>query len=881
MNFSFLKSTSLRPQKEKKLSTFLIAVLTASAFFVPYIIMGQGYFIFFGDFNVQQIPFYKLCHKAVRSGNIGWSFTTDLGANFIGSYSFYLLGSPFFWLTIPFPNSFVPYLMGPLLIIKFGCAALTAYIYIRRFTKTPGAAQVGALLYAFSGFSVYNIFFNHFHEAIVFFPLLLYALELLVTENRRGVFCLVTAVCCLVNYFFFFGMAVFTALYFFVRLFSGAIKVKFGRFLTVALEAVLGVGIACGLLIPSVYAIISNNRVSEILTGWNALVYSRSQMYPNIIQCFFFPPDIPARPVFFPGAGVPWSSLAGWLPLFGMVGVFTYFFSRKKSWLKKTVGICVFMMLVPVLNSAFYAFNECYYARWFYMPILMMCLMTASMTEDPAADWGRGFKWVLGITAAFSAAIGFFPQKDDNGKLIFGLYTREDDGTYYTVRYWLACAIAIVSLLILYILLKAVKENRKAFYKGAVACICIISVIYGNVFIATGRTHSYDIKETVIDNMIEGDVNLEGDGFFRIDTYDGVDNTGMFLGYPSINAFQSVVPSSITDFYAYIGQTRDVASRPDENVPAIRSLLSVKYLLSRTNGSSFVDKHGDAVIPGFEYLRTDGGYYVYENKNYIPMGFCYDCYMTEDYLEPYSGDSRSRMMLKAVLLTKQQAVKYRDCLENVSELSYDYGYIDENAESTDNSSDIKLNLDNETMAQDAERLKNNSCYSFETDKNGFTAKINRERRSLVFFSVPYDEGWSAKVNGVSVQIEKVNKGFMAVAVPSGDTTVRFTYKTPGLMLGLKVTAVSFGIFLVYFLASAIYLKKHPSDTCYPEGDELISRWHKDEIAEAASEVYGDDGEDDGDYAPKSILFSDDAEKPSGESKYSGGFNIDSDIYDDK
>ena len=33
------------------------------------------------------------------------------------------------------------------------------------------------MLYSFSGFSIYNIFFNHFHEAMVFFPLLLAALD--------------------------------------------------------------------------------------------------------------------------------------------------------------------------------------------------------------------------------------------------------------------------------------------------------------------------------------------------------------------------------------------------------------------------------------------------------------------------------------------------------------------------------------------------------------------------------------------------------------------------------------------------------------------------------------------------------------------------------
>ena len=174
MGFSSSKAKLLNSGPERYISTFILGLLVSAAFFVPYMIMSEGYFTFYGDFNVQQIPFYQEVHRAIKSGEIFWNWNTDLGANLIGSYSFYLLGSPFFWLTIPFPNSFVPYLMGPLLILKFGCAALTAYFYIRRFTRTPDAARLGGLLYAFSGFSVYNIFFNHFHEPIIFFPLLLF-----------------------------------------------------------------------------------------------------------------------------------------------------------------------------------------------------------------------------------------------------------------------------------------------------------------------------------------------------------------------------------------------------------------------------------------------------------------------------------------------------------------------------------------------------------------------------------------------------------------------------------------------------------------------------------------------------------------------------------
>lgn len=628
MGFSYSKATLLKPVKEKYLLTFLFACLTSAAFFLPYMFMSEGYFTLYGDFNVQQIPFYQECHAAIKNGNIFWNWNTDLGANFIGSYSFYLLGSPFFWLTIPFPNSFVPYLMGPLLILKFGCAALTAYCYIRRFTRSPDSAMLGGLLYAFSGFSVYNIFFNHFHEPMIFFPLLLLSVELLLTENKRIVFALMVCICAVVNYFFFFGMVVFVVIYFFVRLFSGAIKVKISRFGVLLFEAVLGLLLSAFLLLPSILAITGNDRVSDVMLGWNAIMYGKEQIYANVLQCFFFPPDIPARPIFFPKADVKWSSLGGWLPVFSMVGLFTFFSKRKNHWIKRMLGICIFMSMVPILNSAFYAFNTSYYARWFYMPILLICLATVSLTEDNTVDWSYGYKWVLGITLAVTLVIGFFPKEDEDGKLSFGLFSEDSEGSItYLVRYWVACIIAIVSLIILGILLKILKSNRKQFCVSATACVCIISVIYGNVFIASGRAHSYEIKEVMIDQLIEGEVTLDKESKYRIDVYNGVDNTSMYLGYSGINAFHSVVPASIFEFYEFLGVQRSVGSRPETDLDAIRPLLSVKYLLNPKCGDSFLDDDNKPLMSGFKYIKTENDYYIYENKNYIPYGFSYEYYM--------------------------------------------------------------------------------------------------------------------------------------------------------------------------------------------------------------------------------------------------------------
>lgn len=827
MNFGAKKLQLPGTRKELRLSTFLLALCMAAICFVPFMIFDRGYFLFFGDFNVQQIPFYKLAHEAIRTGQWGWSWTTDLGANFIASYSFYLLGSPFFWLTLPFPTNFVPYLMGPLLILKFACAALTAYCYIRRFTRTPEAARLCALLYAFSGFSVYNIFFNHFHEAIIIFPLLLLGLELLITENRRGVFAAAVAASALINYFFFFGMVVFCVIYWVVRVCSGCYKQKLSSFFCMLFEAVLGLCLAAVLLVPSIYIIAQNSRVSSFLVGWNAITYGKEQIYLNVLQCFFFPPDLPARPVFFPGADVKWSSLGGWLPLFSMVGVFAYLQNKKRTWLRRMIGICIFMALVPVLNSAFYLFNTAYYARWFYMPILLMCLATARCLEDAELDWSTPFRWVAGITVATVAVIGFFPREMENGVITkWGLYTESEDNTYL-FRFLVTSSIALLALVVLWLLLKKIKTNRKQFMAGATAAVCLFSVLYTVYFIGTGKAHSYDTQTVMIDSLLENTVDLPGDRTtYRIDVYDGVDNTAMYLNYSGINAFHSIVPKSVTDFWEYVGEERGVGSRPKTDTVAARALLGVKYLLAREGGDSFVEDSGEPKMAGFTYVTSQSGYKVYQNENYIPYGFTYDYYMTDEQCKSaFTEAQRSNMMLKAMLLSNDQIAKYSYCLKN---LAVDNAV---DAESFGTST-FNFALTDDEIAEDAAARRANAVSTFTREKNGFSASITLEKDNLVFFSVPYEEGWSATVNGAPVEVEKVNVGFMAVLCHAGENTIEFKYQTPYLALGVKITGAALLLFAGYCLVCL--LLRHCGKLAvpeYPEGEKLLQEWKADAVAE--------------------------------------------------
>lgn len=763
------------------LKAFFYAIGLSFLVFLPFVIVDNGYFLYYGDFNVQQVPFYQMCHDAIRSGNIGWSWTTDLGANFIGSYSFYLLGSPFFWLTLPFPSEAVPYLMAPLLVLKFGCASLTAFIYLRRYVRRESWAVVGGILYAFSGFSVYNVFFNHFHEAIVVFPLMLAALDEYMENRRRGVFALAVFACCFVNYYFFVGQVVFCLLYWFVRMFAGSWEISLKDFFLLALEAVLGVGMACVLLVPSVLTVLQNPRVDNPPDGWNALLYDRNQRYLHILQSFFFPPDIPARPNFTPDSGSKWASLGAWLPLLGMTGVIAWLQLHRRHWVKRILGICFLMAMVPILNSAFQLFNSSYYARWFYMITLMTTLATLLSLESSRVDWKRAIKWNTAIVLAIALPIGLMPHTETQDEKTVTQYGLEE----YPSRFWAYVAIALLCLAILSVVFRFYRRNPRLFRRSIAACLAGVSVLYSIFVLALGKTQSENSHVFLMPYCLNGGKDVEVPGGLencRSDFYDSLDNAGMFWQIPNIQAFHSIVPGSIMEFYPSIGVTRDVGSRPEVSHYGLRGLVSCKWLFDDTHDSEYFGGtlRDDPQMPGWTFYGTQNGYDVWQNQYYIPMGFCYDQCVSREQYDATTEGQRELLLLKAMVLDEEQMERYSDCLtpiESVNTLSYT----------------------EEAYLQDCLDRKETACTSFSYDNKGFSAVSEGETDRLVFFSVPYEEGWSATVNGQEVPVEKVNVGFMAVKVPAGTAEIRFTYRTPGLMLGMAATAVSVGLLVVYLL----------------------------------------------------------------------------------
>lgn len=757
--------------KEKYFSAFIIGFLCLLLSVLPVMIADGGYFIYYGDFNAQQIHFYRLGNDAVHGGQLGWNWFTDLGSDFLTSYSFYLSGSPFFWLSAIMPKTLATLSMPVLLAVKHGLASMTAYGFIRRFVRSKNAALIGGLLYAFSGFQVFNIFFNHFQDVTAFFPLMLIAMEEHVNNNRKGVFALTVALMGMINYFFFTGQAVFLIIYYLIRMTCPDFNTSWKKFFTLVLEAVLGAMMAAVILLPSAMAILGNYRVSEHLYGQDMVLYNDRTRIPRIIETFFIPSDNPARPNLFKSGYAKWASIGGYLPLFSMVGVITFMKSHKKHWASKLVLICIICAFIPILNSAFYTFNGSYYARWFYMPILIMALMTAQSLDDKDARPDTAIKICAAVIAA-CGIISFLPTKDSDGNIHF--FKLPNDFDYL----WGTIAVAAVSLaaaaFVFYL-----KNQHRQFMKIALLLTSAASIVITSSTVIYGAVSPSAAKDYINGSIKGADKVYEqvsDDNFFRTDISENYDNYPMSWGLPSIRCFQSVVATSIMDFYDAIGIQRDVASRPDTSHYSLHGLLSVKYYYK----SSDDENDTDSMLSNFELVDENEFFQIYENKLFVPMGFGYDNYISVSDAEGKSDSDREKLLMKSLVLDDEQIEKYSDILT----------YASQNDSS---------NLGKSDYIRFCQEKQQNCSSSFKYDSYGFEAEITLDKPQLVFFSVPYSEGWTAEVNGSPVDVEKVSYGFMAVKADAGVNTITFSYKTPWLTLGIIISITGALILAAYVL----------------------------------------------------------------------------------
>ena len=779
----FIKPRLLTPREQDRKKFWQavgLCALTAAIFFLPFYILDGGFFHYAGDFNSQQISFYRYMNGFVKGAGYPnstfagaprntFSWATDLGSGVMNAYSFYLYGSPFFWLSVLLPQSWLPYMMVPLLVLKFGVAGGGAYLYLRRYVKNANYAVLGACLYALSGFAVYNVFFNHFVDVVALFPYLLWALDEAIYEDRHGLFAFWVAVNLLNNYFFFVGQVIFLCIYFVCKLSARDFRLTGRKFGHLLWESVLGVAMGCLLLFPAVLSLLQNPRTIDLSSGWGFLTYAKVQQYLAILLSWILPPDSPYLTSVWSEGVIKWTSMTAYLPLCSLAGAMAYWRSRKADSKKRIVAVCAVCALVPVLNSAFYALNSSYYARWYYMPTLILAAMTVNALEDPDIDLdapARGIGWIMLATLVFAVV----PVRDDTTETwSFGVLKNPE-------QFFVVLGFGLLGLMLYRVLCSKWRQDSR-FAQRMTAAVLVFACAFTMVHIGIGKFGQWHTDS----DLVEQDTNallLKNDlpeGDYRIDTYKIHDNIGMWLDKSCLQYFGSTAAPSILSFYPGLGVKRDVRSEPEITNYALRGLLSVEYLITTPEKRESFEDEADA---GWTYLADVDGYTLYHNDNYVPMGFTYDYYVTEATYQTSIKTLRSNLLMRALVLTDEDVAQYGKYLTELSE-------------------DMLNDLHYDSYTQDCADRRAHSCSVFQMNNAGFHAEITLDKANLVFFSVPYDDGFTAYVNGEKTDILRVDEGLMAVLCQPGASSIDFVYQAAGLSASRVVTAVAIPVWVVY------------------------------------------------------------------------------------
>lgn len=759
--------------KNSYLKIFILGFLCAFCLLMPFLVLDKGFFIYSVDFNHQQLPFMTNAIDLIRSGNLNWNWAADLGSSAVTSLSFFPLGSPFLWLSCLFSSTAVPYVNAFMVMLRYAVTALGAYCFLRRYAKTNGYAYTAAIIYTFSGFNIYNLFFQ-FLDATALFPFLLWSLDEYVYNKRRGLFVFFVALNLLNNYFFFIGEVVFLFIYFICKAVNKDYIFKIKEFLLLAFESVLGCLCGIVMFIPTIVNLLQNPRSTNFAGGLSLLIYDSIQQYFAIAMSAFFPPEVPYNPNIFTSAEIHYTSLSAFLVLGGMFGFFVFLKYFRRSSFTKIFICCIIFAFVPVLNSSFYAFNSNYYARWYFMPLLILTAMNmhSFCLEKEKIFYG------LKLTALFTClfCIFAFIPRYSNGNLHIGMQKN-------TWLFWSYFAISMLSLAVAYITVKKsayTKAYTQHLMYGAMLLILVFGYFHISLtklphysFYSDYKTYQYDAKDDVADYGNNS----------RLDIFYPYANAGFAWNKPVIQSFNSTVTPSIMDFYPYVGVTRQVSSMPPHSNYPLRSLLSVEHIFVSNN------RLEEFITNGYNNIYTEceklDDYTVFKNNHYIPMGFTYDQYVTHQQLDSIEPSERSHIMMRALLIDENIPAKYRNALDNL-----------------DNDSLSDLSFD--TYCTDTENRKSECSYYFEMTDYGFISKINLDEENLVFYSVPYDHGFTAYVNGIESEIFNVNNGLSAVYAPAGENEIVFRYNTPFLKTGLFLNCTGLGIYIIY---SVLILKK--------------------------------------------------------------------------
>lgn len=577
-----------------------------------------------------------------------WDMSLGYGADILSTLNYYAIGDPLNLLYGFVSPKNTETMYNFMIVLRMYLAGITFIMYARKMKKRSYGTVIGALVYVFSGFC-FRLGLRHpfFINPMIYFPLLCLGIEKIYQRERPYVFIFAVCVSAMSNYYFLYMLTIFAVIYAWIRFYKYTEENKMKNFCLTILKFgmyyTLGIAMAAVILLPSVIGFLGNGRYGNGV-DWKSLIVYPGKYYLLFIENFI-------------GYGNMGSNTnAGYLPIVGIVVLFTLFSQRMKH--KKYRAAFIASIIALILPIFGYAFNGFSYAnnRWAFALSFIVALLTAEMYPRLFVMSKRQ---QIGIGAGIIIYTVFCIIVNASGEEIL-----KNKGIMA------ACGLIAVFYILLLIFQRLGYDTQKRIVRVSMAILLLISVgvhgyyrfdpkgyAYTQEFMDQGQAYR-TLKEDNIRMLSKVNdpsvyrVHAEG---YRYKNYGLINHLNTISGYYSITA--KCVTDTIKGYDTLGMQYADKYKGVDQRL-GLLSLAGVKYITVAHNSQVAKDVSSMGDVPyGVEKLRKKGNITLYKNKYALPFAYAYDSYMTEQQYEQLNGIGKEQAMLAQIILNQHPADK--------------------------------------------------------------------------------------------------------------------------------------------------------------------------------------------------------------------------------
>lgn len=768
-----MKVTRIKPW----LILFGLQVAVMLAMFSSFL-SGQFYFAY-TDIGSDTFGFYTpiamhMARTLAREGFTGWSFGIGLG-----SATGLWLADVFAFLTqLGGPDGVLPLRIW-VYVLKLVLGGAAFLLLLRSYVTRWETQVIGALAYTFCGYIVINGQWDSEATVFIFLPLILWAITRHLRDGR--VFWLpVVVAAALVSGAFFVSLAVFlmlTCLAFVLS--SDQPQAMFKTWITRIFPlTLLGYLLAAPALLPVMLQMMDSSRVSGGQSLFdNVLGQSlRLNEWPLILAELggFFHKDIFGIGSAYKGY---WNYLEG--PGFFM-GILLLLVipqlwrgsAAERKVLLLGLGAVAAYVVFPVFRFAAMGFAVPYF-RVSTLWVTLVLLLLAARAVDQILSQGVNGR----LLAVGAGVLGALLALVTLGSLSASVSTPHAVKVIGLAL--LACAVLVLAQR------KWLPERALPFVLMAVVVLEALlmarpSYLEGRQIVSPQRNGYDDGTSEALRVIRDNDPSV-----FRIEkTYDSVTLAdALAQDYMGIKSY-SFHGRGVVDFNVAMGMIAPPQAAPSVNYTnwlpnagprfMLNSLLGVKYLIARE----------DLQWPGYKLVSKRLGYQIYRNDMALPLGVVQTSQVTaSDFAKLASLPEREAQIFRDI--TVMNAVVVAE-LDPAHGLAFDLdALVGSNA----------LTLEKNYFAP-AQVLQGTGLRIQTFASNHIVGTINPTKPGILVFSIPFNRGWSLKVDGVETPLMRANFGMLAAPVAAGTHAIELEFQLPGQRVGAMLGALGFGLLLL-------------------------------------------------------------------------------------